>query len=746
MKIVGVVSAFLVVALVGLAPGASSHGATAGSRSARGRTRSRSASVIVYSSDWGGPTELLAVSPSTTRTLGQLTFGTAPACSDVGGLQQLIPCGFADALPAPNGRRFLYRGIHPQVGQGYFDPTKPGSLWLATATGSGARELPSSACDGSAEAWSPDSKAIACFGESGLHVLQLRRGGFVDRLVFRGFAGAGGIVWSTRGIFFCDGLAKLLLYRNGRTKVQARCPGSGPVAGSADGRLLAFVVYPSREFSDVPPHVVVTDRHGSVQLTLGKKLLLSSNIDALPNLAWSPNGRWLAFQATKGIGLADLRSHRQRLLTHDSALDFAWSPDSRTLAYVSGNFGVPLPHVHDLQAQTGDLRTVTLSGRARTIVSADRSDGGQILSVAWAHRPAGVSYRRPEPAPPGRLAGDALLAPGPIEALAADGDRVAYASCEHIYLWTPSTGSLASVPTVGPPGGYNATPPAISANDTSCWYPYEYSTGFTGLALAGGRAVWGMLYPSAMSSNCWVDAASIAPPNEPVPLDDGCAAFPEDWLAVGDVVGGGSFLGFSEWEENCVPRYSCGSVVTAQQTIERVDGTACPCTAIASSPGPLIAFDADDNRLVVGGNNATLILDTQGRQLLSVPVAAAAAQLSGNDLVVVVRGELRDYNASTGQLEHRWPLPDVSSGEAFVGPLRSSWPSLTLEDAARSLAAYIVGNGESIVQGQLHVIRLADGKDTLIGPASLARFTDTGLAYAEGARIRLIPFAQLPLR
>jgi hypothetical protein len=46
----------------------------------------------------------------------------------------------------------------------------------------------------------------------------------------------------------------------------------------------------------------------------------------------------------------------------------------------------------------------------------------------------------------------------------------------------------------------------------------------------------------------------------------------------------------------------------------------------------------------------------------------------------------------------------------------------------------------------VHLLRLADGADRLVGPGTLARFMDAGLVYADGARIHLIPYDGLPLR
>jgi hypothetical protein len=48
-----------------------------------------------------------------------------------------------------------------------------------------------------------------------------------------------------------------------------------------------------------------------------------------------------------------------------------------------------------------------------------------------------------------------------------------------------------------------------------------------------------------------------------------------------------------------------------------------------------------------------------------------------------------------------------------------------------------------VLDGQVHVLQLADGADTAVGAGTLARFTDSGLVYAEGTTLRLLPFNQL---
>ena len=177
--------------------------------------------------------------------------------------------------------------------------------------------------------------------------------------------------------------------------------------------------------------------------------------------------------------------------------------------------------------------------------------------------------------------------------------------------------------------------------------------------------------------------------------------------------------------------------ITSEE-IHRIDGKGCPCPTIASSPGPLYAADVDQNRVVAYGNNATLLLDRDGNQLLSLPISPLAAQLAGTDLVLLLHGELRDYDTRSGTLLHVWRLPDVTSGPECAWRACSD-NRLVLNDAAQGLVAYTL-------DAHVHVLRLADGADATVAAATVARFMDDGLVYADGTRLRLVPFDQLPLR
>src|SRR5262249_12576704 len=119
-------------------------------------------------------------------------------------------------------------------------------------------------------------------------------------------------------------------------------------------------------------------------------------------------------------------------------LGLEWSPDGRSLAYVGGDF-VPCC---GQQISSGGVRVVDLTGHVRTVVSADTKYGGRMASLSWTRPAAGARYRPPLPEPATRVATDGILADGPVEYLAADGDRVAYATaCNTVSVWTPKQAS-----------------------------------------------------------------------------------------------------------------------------------------------------------------------------------------------------------------------------------------------------------------------------------------------------------------
>jgi len=197
----------------------------------------------------------------------------------------------------------------------------------------------------------------------------------------------------------------------------------------------------------------------------------------------------------------------------------------------------------------------------------------------------------------------------------------------------------------------------------------------------------------------------------------------------------------------------------ASQTVWRVCGPTWPGTCagttneqLRTEPGPLRPLDVDlgsravpTPRVLASGDNATLVLESYaGRELLSLPVSTAAAQISDDDLVVLVPGQLRDYDATTGALLHTWSMPTVSIG-GFCGNVSHvcGSPELQLEDVARGLVAYVL-------DGKIHLLDLATGHDVVFHDGTIARFGADGLFYAYSApgawpgRIGLVRWDALP--
>jgi hypothetical protein len=333
-----------------------------------------------------------------------------------------------------------------------------------------------------------------------------------------------------------------------------------------------------------------------------------------------------------------------------------------------------------------------------------------------------VHFRPLQPRAAATVSADRLVARWPIERIAADGDQVAYSSCGHLFVWTPATQTVVQAETA-------SLSPRCSNKH---WYlPFElYNFALAGDRIAVGSRDGNMSQGWELVSEPWRN------PSEARTLAEGYgyAGCTVGGQGLGDLVGAGDLLVFSRWTD-----VGSGCGVTTGQDIYRVDPGGCPCPRIGSSPGPLIPMDVDLYRVVAVGTNATLVLSQEGTQLLSVPTHAVAAQLDGSHLVTLAAGQLRDYDAANGTLLHAWPLPDVPSGGGCGSPHPWACPAVRLElvDAAHGLAAYVL-------DGSVHVIRLSDGADAEIGKGTTARFMNLGLVYADGARLQIKRYAELP--
>jgi WD40-like Beta Propeller Repeat len=421
----------------------------------------------------------------------------------------------------------------------------------------------------------------------------------------------------------------------------------------------------------------------------------------------SPNRRMYATADQHGITLVE--GPRVRQLTTEPAFALAWSPDSKAIAYITGQRDGNV-------AETGDLKVVTIGGRSRTVVAADDPYGGQILSLAWVRPAANVRWRPPAPT-------DGIFAGGPVERLAADGERVAYASCLNVFSWLPRARTSTQV-----------------RGDSRCVGRLSRFAVYD-LAVAGDRVAWGWKTPGQAPYSWFLFAARVGSTVERATLANGLGyPFVEDSLG-GSLVGAGQTLVYGVWKTT--GPYPEGTTV---ETLFRATPVGCPCPAIAygAAPraiAPLVPLDTDGERIAVLRYGSLVILDTAGTELLAIPVPAAAAQLIGEEVVVLVPGELRVYSLLNGSLHRSWPLPSATAGHdcTSLSEPHCLYPEaqLRLQDASRGLAAYVLND-------EVHLVRLTDGHDAVAAYGGEARFMDDGMVVADWARVRLIPYQSLP--
>ena len=556
-------------------------------------------------------------------------------------------------------------------------------LWVMRPDGSLARLLAPSADSFS---WSGDSRRLA-FG-SGVTVWTVARSGGPPRRVTNGpddvspslSPDGGSIAFLRAG----DPGWTLVVRRDGRETVVAPQVWGIP-SWSPDGRWIAF------RGGDGEVQFVRPSGGPVRTIAPGAGSLLSAGT------AWSPDGRRIAYEDLDGLRVVALSGGAPRLLVKGQTHGIAWRRGGDQIAFATGS-GVGI---------------VTLAGRARTL--ARFAVGEAQAGVGWSAAPKDLRYRTVEPIPPlVEVSGRELRSRVPIRALSADGDRVAYALCPHVLgAWRP--GDAAQVP-LG-----NATVAACRP---------DYPQALYDLALAGDRLAY-MVREGGIQVRWWLMLTTLARRDEGTAVASGadcCAGDPRQ-PPVGDLLGDGSLLVYGAWSR------------MTPESIWRLDGAP---AQIAGADGDLQPLSLDQGRIVARAADGSLeLLTADGSVLRMLDVRALGAALAGDDLVVLVQGQLRDYSAATGDLLHAWPLPDVpSTGRCrrlFCPTVR-----LTLDDEARGLAVYTL-------DGAVHLLRLRDGFDYTVPGATAAELEDTGLFYAYAGeapwpgRIRFVPFAELPV-
>jgi Tol biopolymer transport system component len=210
---------------------------------------------------------------------------------------QVAVSNAADPRWAPNGRELVFERDTP----GGTSLTGFSALWRSNADGSGLRQLTSNHTDEEAD-WSPDGKRIVfvrihpdAAPAARSELWTVRRDGSGARLLLRArMGGARDPEWSSDGrrIVFSASADRLYeVGKDGRRLRLLRVRGQSP-RWSPDGRRLAFVFATRRG-----PTINVLDRKSG---RLGTFALGEIAVGAAP-LAWSSNGRWLAYGRAREV-------------------------------------------------------------------------------------------------------------------------------------------------------------------------------------------------------------------------------------------------------------------------------------------------------------------------------------------------------------------------------------------------------------------------------------------------------------
>jgi Tol biopolymer transport system component len=437
-------------------------------------------------------------------------------------------------------------------------------------------------------------------------------------------------------------------------------------------------------------------------------------------VSWSPDGTTLAFEDTRTeqIVTLDVRTRARRQVTHERGSKAgapSWSPDGTRLVYLRvrpfhGGFG-------DVEL---DLYTIAPDGSGRRRLTTPFPEGGAIVRPWWTpgaivggNSPPRISVVRLGPA-------RQLVLHDSIYRVVADGARAATSvanDCVSV-IWNVVTRRQNRVRT-------------CFADDVDTEPMYE-------IALSGSRFAWIQLCSCRYGS---YNELHVRGPHESVTFGGGIDYRAGTGVVLANLAGDRGLLAF-----DATP---VASHDLAEQQLWIVPprggpGGDCPaagariCKRLRSGDGAEV-LDVDGGRILAAREDGTLLLLSDDDRILNEwslrPGERTGAQVTGGDVVVTTAQEVRVYDAASGALRNRWPLPaDV------VTP--------RLIDAAAGFAVYLRG-------GAVHVLRLGDGRDVaLYAPRQSelvsAQLERTGLFYLSNrlgartpGRLAFVPLARL---
>jgi hypothetical protein len=626
-------------------------------------------------------------------------------------------------VPAPGGNRLL------------LETSEPGRRLFVTEA-NGSRRLAVGMIGASGGVWSHDAKWIAYEAIDGVHVM--RRDGGMDRWVGSGespqwsprddalaFVGTHGsapalVVWTTAGT------------RVATTAVRPCCATS--FAWSPDGR----------RFAVAGPGLSVIRADGA-----GRRVLTHAEVS---DVGWSHDAHHIAWSEPGRLVVADVDSRRMRTIVTQPSYEplwWAWSPDgtriayalpdgplwvttpagpgSRRLAVIEGGSLFWTPDGRGIAVYNwGSLRVVSLSGNVRTLLFPARApvvpasigrdiDNDFVRIAGWTRPPAGTVYRSPAVLRPVRDSDGGLIAPWTITRVAASGGEIAFVACGHVYVWTPSDRVVSQMD----------RDPSSAPNCSNGYY------NLFDLGVALGRVAYGEV-EGGISQAAVLTLRELGRGGASRVLDGANSTGPGFPNAVGQLAGGGTILVYGSWTSALTNGVVPSAVTT--EAVHLVGPSGCPCPVLATNAdGALVPLAVDEGRVLVASGDELELLSASGGLLLNLPVAAADGALSGTELVATVGSELRVYDATTGMLDHAWPLPEAATPRCRAPRCASLPPTGTL------LVGTAHGEAAYIADGVLHLIQLQSGAEIFATRSNAAALFDGGLAYASGDELHILP-------
>jgi hypothetical protein len=511
------------------------------------------------------------------------------------------------------------------------------------------------------------------------------------------------------------------LSRDGRLVAFGRLSPRGLWAVRTDGRGLRRVAargfYP--DWSPDGKALVLADGGTIVLQPLRGRRRVVAHGATLGLPKWSPSGRWIAYvdsaakPGEKGLWAVRPNGTQRHRVARDAPSTFAWSPDSRSLAFGretgAAVVGVGGGKAHALRLGFAASVAVWSPDGHRLVLTGHTGDdpdqvwivgrdgrGLRRLTSAGRNTVLGrttVAPRLPQvrPAPPTEhvVGAQSVAVRAPIGALSADGGRVAFVpqatrtDCDHVSVWTPAKRSLVRL---------GARLPAPCENLGTVNYAiYD-------VELAGTQVGWADVEGCGNFCDVAVETATLAKP----------AARPAAEASGGGGAGGGDFWDFHLRGHGGLLVFNG---VYPSPAVVRI-GSGRNAT-LRNGAHSAFVESVSANRIAIREADAVTVLDDRGRVVRVFPFGrgeVGAARLDGDRLVVTRGNVIESYDVVTGAGLLQRPLP---SGYA-------------LEDVDGGIA--VLQQGASVL-----LLRLADNRSFALAPGHvpvLAELEPPGLYYS----------------